>query len=164
VSPLSVYGRSKAEAEAAVSAHDPATLIVRTGAVYGPWDEGNFVARALRRLRGGAIVPAADDVTVTPSYLPDLLQAALDLLIDGERGVWHLGHPDPVTWADLARAAARAAGLDAAGVHGCPAAVFGGAAPRPAYSALASDRGSPLPPLGLGLARYVREMNSGGTA
>jgi dTDP-4-dehydrorhamnose reductase len=164
VSPLSVYGRSKAEAEAAVSARHPAALIVRTGAVYGPWDERNFVARALRRLRGGAVVPAADDVTVTPSYLPDLLEAALDLLIDGAGGVWHLGHPEPVTWADLARAAARAAGLDAAAVRGCPAAAFGRAALRPAYSALASDRGSPLPPLGLGLARCVREMALGATA
>jgi dTDP-4-dehydrorhamnose reductase len=160
VAPLGVYARSKVEGERAVLAAHPGALVVRTSGLYGPWDEGNFVSRVLRTLRGGTVFKAAADVTVTPSYAPDLLDAALDLLIDGGRGVWHLAHPDPITWAGLARAAAQEAGLDPTAVRGCPATTFGWAAPRPPYCALASERGIVLPPLNTGLARCIREMGS----
>ena len=98
-------------------------------------------------------------LVVSPTYVPDLCHAALDLLIDGECGIWHLSAPDPLTWAALARAVADRAGLDPRGVVGRPAASFGWAAPRPAFSALGCTRGSPLPPLAAGLDRFVREYD-----
>jgi dTDP-4-dehydrorhamnose reductase len=159
VSPLGVYARSKAEGERAVLAAHLGALVVRTSALFGPWDERNFVSRVLRALRGGNVFPAAEDVTVTPSYAPDLIHATLDLLIDGERGVWHLAHPDPVTWADLARSAARSAGLDPKGVEGRPATALDWRAPRPPYSALGSDRGCLLPSLDVGLSRYLKDVD-----
>jgi dTDP-4-dehydrorhamnose reductase len=136
---------------------NPAALVVRGGAFFGPWDGANFVHRALTALRAGWEFAAAADLTVSPAYVPDLCHAAMDLLTDGERGVWHLAPPDAVTWADLARAAATAAGLDPGGVVGRPAAAVGWAAPRPAFSALGTDRGIPLPPLADGLARFAAE-------
>jgi dTDP-4-dehydrorhamnose reductase len=159
VAPLCVYGATKAEAERRVLALDPGALVVRTGAFFGPWDGANFVHHALTALRGGAVFAAADDLTVTPTYVPDLAHATLDLLIDGASGVWHLSAPDPVTWADLARRAAGLAGLDADRVTGRPAAAFGWPARRPAYSALGTARGLALPPLADGLARYLRECD-----
>ncbi|XYH95240.1 hypothetical protein ACMHYB_46750 [Sorangium sp. So ce1128] len=30
---------------------------------------------------------------MTPTYTPDLVNAALDLLTDGERGLWHRASP-----------------------------------------------------------------------
>ncbi|MFO0847221.1 MAG: family 1 glycosylhydrolase [Gemmataceae bacterium] len=159
VAPLSVYGASKAEAERRVLAALPDALVVRTAAFFGPWDGRNFVHQALTALRGGFQFAAADDLTVTPSYLPDLAHAALDLLVDGERGMWHLSNPDAVTWADLARAAAERAGVDPVGVVGRPAAWFGWVAPRPMFSALATARGLTLPPLADSLARFVREAD-----
>jgi dTDP-4-dehydrorhamnose reductase len=161
VAPLGVYGQSKVEGERAVRAAHPGALVIRTSALFGPWDDRNFVSRALRAIRGGNVFPAAEDVTVTPSYAPDLIHAALDLLIDGEHGVWHLTHPDPITWADLARAVAREAGLDPAGVAGRPAATLGWQAPRPPYSALATERGCLLPSLAAGLSRYLRDAAPG---
>ncbi len=159
VAPLSVYGAAKAEAEREVLARHPGALVVRAGAVFGPWDERNFVSSALRTLRGGGMFAAPEDLTVTPSYLPDLVGATLDLLVDREAGVWHLANPDALTWADLAREAAGRAGLDPRGVRGRPAADLGFVAPRPAYSALGSDRGPHLPPLADGLDRYLREFD-----
>ncbi len=157
VAPLNVYGATKAEGEAAVLAALPGALVVRTAAFFGPWDEQNFVHLALRALAGGRTFAAADDLTVTPSYVPDLVHAALDLLVDGAAGVWHLSGPDAVTWADLARQAAGRAGLDPGRIMGRPAASFGWPAARPAYVPLASRRGATLPALAACLDRYLDE-------
>src|SRR3712207_7424934 len=47
-SPLGVYGRSKSEAEVRVLAALDAALIVRTGALFGPWGDHGFLDSALR--------------------------------------------------------------------------------------------------------------------
>jgi dTDP-4-dehydrorhamnose reductase len=155
--PLNVYGRSKAEAERRVLEAHAGALVVRTSAFFGPWDEHNFVTHALRALASGRAFPAADDVTVSPTYVPDLVDACLDLLIDGERGLWHLANTGGVTWAELARLAAEQAGLDALLVEPCPNDSFNLPARRPAYAVLASERGTLLPSLECALARYVAE-------
>ena len=110
---------------------------------------------ALRSSAEGVPVAAANDLVVSPTYVPDLVHATLDLLIDGERGIWHLANEGAVTWEELARMAARAAGLDASLVHGRPHATLGLTAGRPAYAALGSERGTLLPTLEDALARCV---------
>ncbi|HVF28486.1 MAG TPA: sugar nucleotide-binding protein, partial [Pyrinomonadaceae bacterium] len=155
--PLNVYGRSKAEAEARVTALHPSALVIRTSAFFGPWDEYNFVTGALRALAAGDHFAAADDATVSPTYVPDLVHACLDLLIDGECGVWHAANQGAFTWADVARLAARLADLDAKLIDARPTRSFNLAAPRPAYSALGSERGTLLPPLEDALSRYLNE-------
>lgn len=155
--PLGAYGRAKAEAERLVRRRCPAALVVRTAAFFGPWDEHNFVTQALRELADGRPFAAADDLVVSPTYVPDLVHASLDLLLDGERGVWHLANRGAVSWAELGRAAARVAGLDEQLVKPRPAAVFGWAAPRPRYSPLVSRRGLLLAPLEEALHRYFAE-------
>jgi dTDP-4-dehydrorhamnose reductase len=157
--PLNVYGRSKAEAEARVLALHPPALVVRASAFFGPWDEYNFVTLALRSLAGGRAFAATSDATVSPTYVPDLVNSSLDLLIDGERGVWHLANRGALSWAELARLAARLAGFDESLVEARPSSSFGFAARRPAFSALASERGALLPPLEDALSRYVAECD-----
>ena len=157
VVPLNVYGRSKAEAEERIREAHPAALVVRTSAFFSPWDEHNFVTAALRTLASGETFVAADDAMVSPTYVPDLVNASLDLLIDGERGIWHLANSGALTWAELARRAAELAGLDASRVQGCPTSALGLAAPRPLYSVLGSERGAILPPLEESLVRYIGE-------
>jgi dTDP-4-dehydrorhamnose reductase len=154
--PLGVYGATKAEAEARVLAILPSALVVRTAAFFGPWDEWNFVTIALRAIAEGVPFAAAADLVVSPTYLPDLVHATLDLLIDGERGIWHLSNPGAASWAEFARMAAHAAGLDASLVHARSHATLGLTAARPAYAALGSERGALMPSLEHALARYVR--------
>jgi len=154
--PLCEYGRSKAEAEACVLATDADALVIRTAAFFGDDDEANFVTQALGALAAGMPFPAISDVVVSPTYVPELTDAMLDLLIDGERGVWHLASGGAVTWEELARCAARAAGVSARFLCAMPLDALGLAAPRPRYSALESERGTLLGPLDRALARYVR--------
>jgi dTDP-4-dehydrorhamnose reductase len=158
--PLNVYGRSKAEAERRVLEAHARALVIRTSAFFGPWDEHNFVTQALRALAAGRAFPAADDVTVSPTYVPDLVHACLDLLIDGECGVWHLANAGGATWAELARLAAKQAGLDPSFVEPRPNDSFKLPARRPAYAVLASERGTLLPPLDCALARYVADCET----
>ena len=156
--PLGAYGRSKAEAEARVRVLLPSALVVRTAAFFGARDDWNFVARTLRSLRGGEPVDAAEDLVVSPTFVPDLVNTALDLLIDGEQGIWHLINDGATTWRDLARDVARLADCDESLVRGRPASELGFAAPRPRNSALASERGSLMPSLARSLERCVATL------
>ena len=150
-----MYGHSKLLAEQAVLAHHPQALVVRTSAFFSAWDTHNFVHHALAAVRSGQSFAAAHDVAITPTYVPDLVNTALDLLLDGERGLWHLTNQGTYTWAELARLAVSAAGLDVAGVVPQPAAAFNWAAPRPRFSALRSQQGLLLPSVESGLHRYL---------
>ena len=156
-SPLNVYGASKAMAEQQVLQHYPDALVVRTSAFFGPWDEHNFVAQALTALRRGLPVVAADDATVSPTYVPDLVHCCLDLMIDGASGIWHLTNGTAVTWHGLAKSAAQLAGIDADTLVEQASAQAGLAALRPAYSVLGSTRGSTMPSLDSALVRFLAE-------
>ena len=160
VAPLGVYGRSKAEAERVVLANHPGALVVRTSAFFGPWDGHNFVTQALDALERGDPFVAASDLTVSPTFVPDLVHACLDLAVDREAGIWHLANQGELTWADLARRAAELAGIDASRLEAKPAVEFGFTAPRPRYCALASERGALLPALDDALRRYVDLRNA----
>jgi dTDP-4-dehydrorhamnose reductase len=157
VSPLGVYGRTKAECESRVLDVLPSALVIRTAAFFGPWDDWNFLTRTLASLALGLPVDAADDLVVSPTYVPDLVHATLDLLIDGERGIWHLANTGEISWAEFARMAARAADLDESLVRGRPHTELGLVAARPTYAALGSERGTLLQPLEAALGAYMRE-------
>ena len=153
--PLSIYGRSKAEAETLVLDRHPGALVVRTSSFFGPWDEHNFISVALRALRAGRTFSAAHDMTVSPTYVPDLVNACLDLLIDRESGIWHLTNGGAISWADLALRAAELASVDTSPLQACHSQQLRLAARRPTYSALASSRAYAMPTLDDALGRYV---------
>jgi dTDP-4-dehydrorhamnose reductase len=157
VAPLSVYGRSKAEMEAKVSRILPGALIVRTSAFFGPWDDANFVTQTLAALAAGKTVTAVHDERVSPTYVVDLVHAVLDLLVDGESGVWHLANRGAVTWAELAHLAAEVAGLKSGRIEAHPSHGLGRPARRPRYSVLGSERGALMPSLEDALQRFMQD-------
>jgi dTDP-4-dehydrorhamnose reductase len=157
VYPLNVYGNSKAEAERRVLEIFPETLIIRTSAFFGPWDQQNFITTTLRTIAQGRTVSVANNIYVSPTYLPDLVNACLDLLIDRESGVWHLTNGGTVSWSDLTGLAAQALRFDTAMINGCPAERLSYVALRPKFSALSSERGLLLPSLNDALGRYYKE-------
>ena len=147
VAPLSAYGRSKADAETAVRAACPHALIARTSAFFGPWDQANAVHHAVNAFAADRPWRAPSDQRVSPTYVPDLVNVALDLLIDGADGIWHLANDGDVSWSELARKAASALGYSDDLVEDCSTEELGLAAARPAYSVLGTDRGQRLPEL-----------------
>ncbi len=144
--PLNVYGASKRKAEEAVRGALASALVVRTSAFFGPWDSHNFLSRTFRRLALGETVEASTAI-VSPTYVPALVHACLDLLVDGEDGIWHLANTTAVSWAEFARLAGLIGGFDTSRVVDGSTTGDTWTAPRPAYSALGSDRGVLLPTL-----------------
>ncbi len=154
--PQNCYGESKVESERRVLGAHPGALVVRTSAFFGDWDDWNMVSRTLASLLHQRDVFVPDDAVVSPTYVTDLGHAALDLLIDGESGIWHLANVGACSWLELTRLAAAQAGMDHHRVQPCSSADFGWRAPRPSYSVLGSERATLLDSLDGALARYAR--------
>jgi len=158
--PLNVYGRSKLAAEQAIAILPGRHLMVRTAAFFSPFDGHNFAVHACQTLARGEAFQAASDQTITPTYVPDLCDAVLDLVIDDEAGLWHLTNETSCTWAEFAVLLAQATGLDGALVAPRPGASLGAQAARPRYVPLVSQRGKLLPSLDRAIQRFAEEFRS----
>lgn len=165
VAPLNVYGESKASCEREVLMNNPEALVVRTSSFFGPWDQFNFITQTLQRLKAGVEVHAISDVRVSPTYVPDLVHATLDLLIDGERGLIHLTNQGAVSWADFARMAANSgaklAPIDPRLIVDRNLLELKLPARRPRNAVLTSSRWKLLPPLEDALSRYISQVSLG---
>jgi dTDP-4-dehydrorhamnose reductase len=161
VSPLNVFGRTKAEAEQIVLRAHPGALVIRTGAFFGPWGKHNFVASCLKHLRMGRRFLALTDVKVSPTYVPDLVHTALDLMLDQERGIWNLANEGEITWFDLALEIATRARRDRSAIIPRKLDELDLRAPRPHYSVLSSERAILLPTLDAAIQRYFRQSGAG---
>jgi dTDP-4-dehydrorhamnose reductase len=153
VGPLNVYGKSKLASEAATLVYST-TLCIRTAAFFGAWHRRDFLSDALLALSCGRKFVALDDVTVSPTYLPDLAQASLDLLIDRCSGLVHLANEGAVSWASFVERGAAALGIDTRRLERRRLIELNLPAARPRYSALASERVYVMPTLEDAIARY----------
>jgi dTDP-4-dehydrorhamnose reductase len=159
VSPLSVYGDAKVSAERAVLSRLPHALVIRTAAFFGPEDSANFLVNVLKAIADRRPFAAATDLVVSPTYVPDLAAATIELAIDGATGIWHLTNGRPITWWEFATAGAERFGLEPALVERKRASDLDFRAPRPAFSALDSRRGRLMPSLESALDRFVRDVD-----
>jgi dTDP-4-dehydrorhamnose reductase len=158
VNPLNVYGHSKAQSEKEVLEKNAETLVIRTSAFFGPWDKFNFIHWVQEKLSNQQVIEVANDVYISPTYVPDLVHATLDLLIDEEAGIWHLANQGTITWADLAYETARIYGLDNTLISAVPLTDLKYPAQRPYYCVLGSEKGHLLPSLEDALERYFLEI------
>ena len=157
ISPINVYGRSKADGEQAVLGLLSNALVIRTSSFFGPWDKYNFVHRALGALEAGQAFGAPGDLIITPTYVPDLVDTCLNLVVDGERGIWHLTNGCVVSWFALARRAAVHARMDPTALYEQKSSDCNYIARRPANSALRSHRAVLLPTLDNALTRFMAQ-------
>lgn len=140
--------------EAAIRAWE-AALIVRTGLLMDAQQPGDALASLLESAQLSH-APALDARTVVaPTFLPHVVDAALDLLVDGEVGIWHLasGACSPF---ELARRCAERVGLPFL-AHALPRQQHHGRGPM---MALASARGCPLPDLATAVEAYAQAFQS----
>lgn len=115
-------------------------LVIRMSRLFGPEDGPEQLAAL-----GAATHEGRPFFTAT--YAPDAVRAALDLLIDGESGIWHLSNEGAVPFADYAGlfSLAGPAGADTA----------------PRLVVLGSgERGAIMPPLREALARHKHSVSA----
>jgi dTDP-4-dehydrorhamnose reductase len=158
--PLNIYGTSKARSEEEVLAINPSALVIRTSSLFGPWDECNFLHYVMDNLSKQQQITVADDLIISPTYVPDLVNVSLDLLIDDENGIWHLANKGSISWAELAFQTARASNLDNIFINAVPASELKQKALRPKYSVLRSEKGIELPTFENAFRRFFNEKET----
>jgi dTDP-4-dehydrorhamnose reductase len=162
VSPISVYGKSKADCEEQVLSIYPHSLMIRTSAFFSPWDEYNFVTQTLRSLAENSEVIAPNDMFITPTYVPDLVNECLNLLIDEETGLVHVTNMGEVSWEQFALLAADAAKekmqINPELIKGLSAHEITWRAKRPMNSSLKSERVQRLSTLEDAINRYMNDL------
>jgi dTDP-4-dehydrorhamnose reductase len=153
--PRSVYGATKLAGELQVLAASPRHAVVRSSWLFGV--EGhNFVATMLRLAGEREAVQVVTDQVGCPTWTGHLAPALLGLLERGVTGLLHLAGAGQVSWNGFAREIFRQAEVDCR-VEPATTAQMARPAPRPAWSALESERQDvlPLPPWQDGLAGYL---------
>jgi dTDP-4-dehydrorhamnose reductase len=156
ISPAGACNRLQADRERrSLDAH-PSAIVVRTGPLFGCEGQSDPVAQALHALAEGKPFMAGDEMR-SPTFALDFAHAALDLLLDGERGVWHLANTGSASWYDLVGQAADLAGIDSRGLT--PYALNSKFSSEPRrVRILESERGWLLPTLDDALARHVQTL------
>ncbi|HMI94097.1 MAG TPA: sugar nucleotide-binding protein, partial [Polyangiales bacterium] len=147
-------GRALQRLEAALAAREHA-LIVRTGPLLDPAHPRCHARRLLNGLTGDQ---AALDEVVSPTLVRHALDVLLDLLIDAERGIWHLANRGAVS---LRALLAQLVGEREAAGEPCsrvtPRELAGQRSQPAPMRALGSDRGWLLPPFEQAIAAYLAE-------
>jgi dTDP-4-dehydrorhamnose reductase len=159
MAPLSVYGASKARADEVLGRATGRCLTVRTASFFSPFDPHNFAMHLVAALRSRLPFRAAADCVTSPTYMPDLVRATLDLIIDDERGLWHLANDGAMSWAEFAGAIAGAMALPVGLIEARPAFEMGWVATRPVFAPLTSERGLIMPSLASAVERFAVEAN-----
>ncbi len=171
--PLSVYGRSKLEGEAAVQEANPMHIILRTAWVYSAMGR-NFVKTILDQAQSRARLRIVDDQRGSPTYAPHLVDAIIAIALqmkgrdvaDQRWGVYHAAGSGGATWWELAsevmRKAAELEGPSAA-VDAITTADYPLASARPTNSELDCTKleqafGLRLPPWQDGVAACVGRL------
>jgi dTDP-4-dehydrorhamnose reductase len=153
--PGSVYGESKLAGELQVLAASPRNTVARSSWLFG-MGGGNFAETMLRLAAEREALQVVVDQVGCPTWTGHLAPALIGLLEREVTGLVHLAGGGQVSWNGFAVEIFRQAEV-ACRVEEATSEQMARPAPRPAWSALASERQDllPLPPWQDGLAGYL---------
>ena len=139
--PLSVYGRTKLEAENAIRGIVPDALILRTTVVFG-WDRQskNFAMQIYDRVQRGLAMTIPEDQIGSPTWAGYLGAASVRLIEKGVSGVVNVVGKDIVTRTEFARALVTLFGGDPELVIPVSTRSLGQKAARPLHGGLRTGR------------------------
>jgi dTDP-4-dehydrorhamnose reductase len=139
--PLSIYGRTKADAEAAVLAQ-PHGVVARVSLMFGPSLSGraSFFDQQVAALRAGKPVTLFEDEWRTPLSLSTAAAALVALADSDFTGLLHVGGPDRLSRVEMGRHLAAHLGADPAVIVVSTRAASPAPEPRPRDASLDSSR------------------------
>ncbi|HCT63552.1 MAG TPA: dTDP-4-dehydrorhamnose reductase [Erysipelotrichaceae bacterium] len=111
-SPLSVYGKSKADSEAYIQENLEKYYIVRISWAFG-LNGKNFVRTMLRLGKEKPIISVVSDQIGSPTYTKDIAPLLVDMSQTDKYGVYHATNEGYCSWADFTRYILEKAGLTA---------------------------------------------------
>ncbi len=155
--PLSAYGRTKLAGEEACAAANKRHFIVRSAGLFGIGG-GNFVETMMRLATDHGEVLVVRDQVGSPTYTWHLAYGIVRLIEGVEFGIHHMAAAGQCSWYEFAREIFEQAQVECKVLSGTTE-MLGRPAPRPAYSALTSQRehAITLPPWQDGLAGYLAQ-------
>jgi dTDP-4-dehydrorhamnose reductase len=158
--PLSAYGRGKLAGEEATRAANKRHFIVRSAWLFGTGG-GNFVETMLRLAADHGEVLVVRDQVGSPTYTWHLAYGIVRLIEGVEFGIHHMAAAGACSWYEFAREIFEQANVECK-VMSATTEMLGRPAPRPAYSALASQRehAIELPSWQDGLAAYLSQRRA----
>jgi len=160
ISPQTVYGKSKAAAEAEIRAAHPRFCILRTSWVFGVGGKC-FPDTILRLAATRAELDVVNDQRGSPTYTVDLARSIRQLCRKDARGIVHATNRGDCTWFDFATEIVAGAQLTTR-VRPTSSDKFVRPAKRPEYSVLSSrsleQYGIELPTWKDALGRYLAEL------
>ena len=153
--PRSVYGSTKLEGEKQVLAASPRHTVARSAWLFGVGGR-NFVATMLGLAQEHEAVQVVTDQVGCPTWTGHLAPALIGLIERDVAGLVHLAGSGRVSWNGFAAETFRQAEVDCR-VEAATSEQMACPAPRPAWSALESERTDvlPLPPWQDGLAGFL---------
>ena len=159
--PLSVYGSSKLSGEKRIAEHLEQFLIVRTSWLYGIQGK-NFVEAILKQAEIKDRLQVVHDQVGSPTYVPDLSQALLNLLTVDSTGIVHVSNSGSCSWFEFSKKILELSGKGDVAVDPIPSSKINRPAPRPANSVLSCERyfritGERIRNWEEGLKDYLRE-------
>jgi dTDP-4-dehydrorhamnose reductase len=158
--PLSAYARTKLAGEEAVAAANKRHFIVRSAGLFGIGGR-NFVETMLRLAEAQNEVTVVRDQVSSPTYTWHLAYGIVRLIEGIEYGIHHMAASGQCSWYEFAREIFEQAQVECR-VLSITSEEFGAAAPRPAFSALVSQREHAirLPGWQDGLAGYLAQRQA----
>jgi dTDP-4-dehydrorhamnose reductase len=155
--PLSAYGRTKLAGEEATAANNKRHFVVRSSWLFGIGGS-NFVETMLRLASTQNEVLVVRDQVGSPTYTWHLAYGIVRLIEGVEFGIHHMAAGGACSWYDFAREIFDQAKVECL-VLSATTDMLGRPAPRPAYSALESQRehAIELPPWRDGLSAYLSQ-------
>lgn len=159
LSPRSVYGQSKADAEVQLNQILPQCCVTRTSWVFGAGGKC-FPDTILKLAAHRRQLDVVGDQRGSPTYTVDLARALIQLCRQEASGVVHVTNRGECSWFDFAREIIARGGLDTV-VRETTSDKFVRPAERPKYSVLSPEslqkRGIEMPGWQDALQRYMAE-------
>lgn len=134
IGPISVYGKSKLQAEESIVEILEKYFIIRTAWLYGV-NGKNFPKTMLELSKNNKEISVVYDEIGSPTYTLDLANAISDLIETDYYGIYHLTNSDYCSWCEFAKYIFKIANKDI-NVIPVTASEFARLAPRPSYSVL----------------------------
>lgn len=147
IAPIGVYGKTKADGEAAVRQNLKEYYIIRTAWLYG-WAGKNFVYTMIRAMNTHDSVKVVNDQKGSPTFAGDLADVILKIINKKTvpYGTYHCTDLGEITWWDFTNEIKRQ-GIESGliinrdcVVNPCTTDEYQTPAKRPAYSVLCKDK------------------------
>jgi dTDP-4-dehydrorhamnose reductase len=163
VSPINVYGHTKASGEALTLSANPRNVVARISSVFGAAGSrskgGNFIETILKKARAGEELKIVNDISMSPTYAQDAAVSILKATSSDYEGILHCSNEGETTWQNLAAEAIKMLNIHC---HISPAVTNQSSIPnRPMNSVLSTERRRSALNFGFdwedGLNRYLSE-------